>query len=165
MRKKGLPFTFIILAVIIAYLLLNKTSGPGTLDEAISNLKQDSTFEKIDSIIENAAPKNVEEPVDSVVPFKDSELEIIDSVTEIQEDTIVQKIQVPKLYKIDVMKKDALLIVKINGEETDSLISQLENRIPDVPVVLKIAGNVTYAEGKVIKEQLEQGGIQFQEID
>ncbi|WP_020526741.1 hypothetical protein [Flexithrix dorotheae] len=166
MRKKGLPVTFIILAVIIAYLLYNQTGGPGNLEEAISNLKQDSTFVKIDSIVEKAIPqKRIEDTKDSLIEDSEPEIVVVDSIPVIEEDSVVEEIPVPKFYRIDVLKKDSQLMVKLNGEPTDSLITQLKNRLPDIPVVLKVAGNVTYAEGKVIKDQLEQEGIKFQEID
>ncbi len=81
-------------------------------------------------------------------------------------DTLASETETPALATnlIEVKRKDGKLLYTINGQETDNLVQGLTLLVPDKEVILKMSGNITYAEGQSVKETLEVKEITYKEV-
>lgn len=64
---------------------------------------------------------------------------------------------------IEVKKQMGKLVFVVNGKKSDVLLQSLNFLEEKKEVILKISGNITYAEGQQLKKQLEAQKINYTE--
>ncbi len=163
---------FIILIFLNDYWGISNKQGNGT--QGLNTITDTLMASQLPTDTISATETNNSTKIDEVI--KNTEEEIIVSTDTITVDTLlittadsIVKIEEGASQKaivfnlIEVKRRGQELYYLINGKETNNLVEGLTLLEADKEVILKMSGNITYAEGQEVKTTLEVKEIEYSE--
>lgn len=178
--KRRIQLTFFIGLFFIVLIFLNDYWGISN-KEGNGTQSLNNTTERIqseDSLVQSTPTEEVldtiQEEVNQVdtllveIEPNDSSLLMEDPVaadTSVLDTVITPSIKEIEFNLIEVKRRGKEVYYVINGEETDNLVEGLTRLEVEKNTILKINGNITYAEGQDVKTILEVKEIKYSETN
>ncbi len=162
-RNKPFPLSLIVIAVLllIIYFMNDGTWGPGTTSnntgETENSLEDTGTVNQKPPVITNQVVEedSIAIPVDTI---KHEITELKDTIPVIEATDTTTLLTVNTIL---VTKRNDSLFYKINEQTYINLLQGIAETDYTLPFNIKLAGNLTYADEREIKDILEEKDINF----